>query len=284
MLLNKKQKRRLIVLLVLLALTAVYLVYNNQRTMPVMSDGWVFLALNDAKLCSKDLLATHLRVLLPGSTVEIDDLKVTEPSYRVVLDGHPCVVGLIDSPMPWDELETACAGSWLWHKASDIMRRHSAHLVVSVSPENQSRIQRTLLLTRLAAACARAHNARGIYWRDARLVHEPKTFFDMTHQASTNALPTLLWINFRMDQNQNGAMNLYTIGLAAFDCMEIEVIHADTTLEDLLDMAKGVAHLLLRGERISHGDVISLVDRPAVKVTHENSRLDRPDKVLRLHI
>ena len=69
------------------------------------------------------------------------------------------------------------------------------------------------MLTHLLAAVAAHVDAAGIYWGGGGLVHDPLVFLDEARSASPQKLPLHLWIDFRIEQNDDGTLRLFTTGM-----------------------------------------------------------------------
>jgi hypothetical protein len=242
-----------------------------------------YLALNKSQLSTESALIGEIKKVMPPDTI-IDHVKHKDEQIYCTIDGRMCFIDLMSAPIPWTWLEGPCATSWMWDEATAKMKAHKDHLFISVHGDKTQRLENALLLTKIMAAAIRCHDSAGVYWGDGTLVIEPKMFVDEALEAGSDNLPVQLWIEFRVQRNEDMTINIITTGLKAFHCMEIEILHSKKEIMQLVHLAWGTADILLKGEKISDGDTVGLDEKTRLKVTHEKSLWDRPDKVLRIHI
>jgi hypothetical protein len=51
-------------------------------------------------------------------------------------------IALVRTAIPWSQLEGPCAVAWWWPEATQVMKRHGAHLIVTVTGGTVDVIQR----------------------------------------------------------------------------------------------------------------------------------------------
>src|SRR4051812_4673533 len=70
------------------------------------------------------------------SPTSVTDCSGTEGTISCTIldssDGPPielgmCAISLMPAPIPWPDLESACAHSWHWPEAEKVLRAHSYH-------------------------------------------------------------------------------------------------------------------------------------------------------------
>ncbi len=244
-----------------------------------------FLALHETELVGVELFKHQLQVIFGEQSSKILDVTSGEKTLTVNFGKNFCVLALLDGPIPWEDLEWPCATSWRWREATSQMKKHTAHLMVSIIGSDGSTIERMLLLTKvLAAATAASHHSVGIYWGRSSLVHEPIQFIEEAKSADLQDLPIMLWIKFYIQQHPAQSFSVITIGLEAFERMEIEILESMTPLADMMDIAIGTAWLLLQGESIADGDTVGPNPKAGIQVKYENSIWERPGKVLQIQM
>jgi hypothetical protein len=173
---------------------------------------------------------------------------------------------LIPRPIPWTQLEGPCATAWYWPEATAEMRDHAAHLLIAVVDEGGKAVEKAATLTRLTAAAVAATPSVGVFWGPGRLVHAPGAFAEQAIQMRPDNLPLFLWIDFRVEQTDEGVYRLYSTGLEALGESEIEVARFDGNPQELLDFVYNFAHYMIDQKKlIRDGDTIGLTD--AVQVT-----------------
>lgn len=164
------------------------------------------------------------------------------------------------------------------------MRRHNAHLIVTLLSQEGSQIDRCLLLTRLMAAATKAFDAIGIYWGYGTVVLSAEQFQEIAADSSREDLPLLAWIEFRVQQDSSGSLNMLTTGLDYFGCPEIEVLGSKRPVSEVLEAVGGLATILLQGETVEDGDTVGPDKQTRIRVRHARSHWDREGKVLRLEM
>ncbi len=241
-----------------------------------------YIALNTPKIASLQTIQESLAAVLPETT-PISDLKVDAQSISFTAGKHPCIAVLADFPIPWSDLEGPCATSWMWKEAAQRMKAHKAQLIVTVRGDGP-RTERCLLLTKIMAALAAAHDTAGIYRGDGTVVHEPSFFIETAKTCDAESLPLILWIEFRIQRNPDGTTNVLSTGLDAFDLMEVEVIGTKRKVSEVLGIVADAASMVLQGETFRDGDTIGPDADTRIKTRHAPSVWDRKGKVLRIEM
>jgi len=138
-------------------------------------------------------------------------------------------------------------------------------------------------LTHLTAAVAAHVDAAGIYWSGGRLVHDPQVFLEESRSASPAKLPLHLWIDLRIEANDDGTLRLFTTGMKALDKMEIEIPHCRHDAKELFDFAYSIAdYLLSRGAEIRDGHTVGRCEVEKVSAALAPSMWNSKMTVLRL--
>jgi hypothetical protein len=192
-------------------------------------------------------------------------------------------ISLMDAPIPWDDLEQACAHAWYWPEAAKLMQEHRAHVLVVVLSNSEDRVGVAMLLTNLVAAVASSSDATGICWVPAALVHPADAFLSASRERDREYLPLYLWVDFVIQERQDGSYALFTRGLSEFNLMEIEVHGSRKAPEFLLDRVFNVAHYLLEnGPVLEHGETIGLSEDEEIPILHGPSMWDETTTVIQL--
>jgi hypothetical protein len=249
---------------------------------PNSSLSWCMVALNTPSLpAPRQILETLTSLSGSGNDWKTEDLR--EDMLKFSLHGTMAAVALTPSPIPWATLEGPCETAWWWPDASARLRGHNSHLLVAMGGGKTSAVHRCLALTHLAAAVAAHVDAAGIYWGGGSLVHEPDAFLNEARSASPNKLPWHLWIDVRIQRNEDESRWLFTSGMQAFDKMEIEIPHSQCTPVELVNFTHSIIeHLLLRGAEIRDGHTIGRNDDEKITAAHAPSMVDSRLTVLRL--
>jgi hypothetical protein len=240
-----------------------------------------FVALNQDWFASPEVLETRLKEFLrpePG----FSSFESKDSSIMFEVRGRIAAVSLMPIPIPWSDLEGPCATSWLWREATESMKEHKSHLIVMLLGSPLGPLDGAVTLTKIVAAMVEAHDTAGVFWSLGTLVVKPEMFVDIAKTATVENPPVPIWIEHRVQKNEDNSLNVITTGLDTFGCMEVEVLNSKNGLEELLNMVGGLAHLQLRGDVFKDGDTVGFDAETRIKTSHCKSIWDRPGKVLRM--
>lgn len=219
-----------------------------------------------------------LKPLAPQGTVAGRDGMMT---FKV---GTSIVgIALIPQAIPWTALEEACVRALFWTDAAKALKAHTTHVVVSVGDPKLDSVDRALLLTRVICAFLKEFEAVGVYWGAGAVVQSTQIFLDLAAEANRSMLPLHLWMSFRVGAAGSGGVAGYTVGLRAFDQMELEVLQCGYSPADLVDRLFNCAHYLLdKGPVLLDGHTIGLSAEERIEVRHLPSHFGQPGKVIQL--
>jgi hypothetical protein len=190
---------------------------------------------------------------------------------------------LVPRPIPETQLAGPCATAWYWPQASDTLRDHQAHLLITLVDEGRDAIDKSIRLTQFAAAVAQVTSARAVLWAPAGLVHEPAAFIEQAAQTERDDLPLYLWIAFRLEPADEGGHRMFTTGLEAFDRSELEVDRTAGDPQRLLDDVYNVTHYhLTDSSPIKDADTVGLADGRQMRAQHQESLLGDGRQIVRL--
>ncbi len=196
------------------------------------------------------------------------------------------VAGLshIPTPIPWSQLEGPCDVAWYWPQAEAALRGHQSHVLITLLDEGRRAIDKSIRLTQLAAAAAIAAAAPvGIFWGPGRLIHKAADFVDVARDMTSDKLPLFLWIDFRVVEEAEGKLALFTTGLQSLGYLELEVAGYGGSAARLVESVFNVAHYILEGKgTIRDGHTIGLADGTELSARGAASFCDPELEVLRL--
>lgn len=147
--------------------------------------------------------------------------------------GSLVTVGLMAAPVPDGEAEHNAATNYLWPEAVEVTKKHVAHLLVAVMPQEDSALDAGCLLVKMCDACLKNSAAIGVF--TAGTVFQPEFYRDAAEVMKSGELPYLNWIYFGLRQSEEGWMSGYTYGLDTFGKDEIEVIDTLASPGELRD-------------------------------------------------
>src|SRR5690242_17078981 len=88
-------------------------------------------------------------------------------------------VALMPAPFPWSDLEGPCATSLLWKNATEEVKQHRFHSIVTVFGKCRPLEFSTVLTKVTAAVMAACPAAMGVYWGNAALIVPKDLFIEM---------------------------------------------------------------------------------------------------------
>jgi hypothetical protein len=189
----------------------------------------------------------------------------------------------IPRPIPTSQTEGPCSTAWYWPQAAAVLKNHQAHLLVTMVDEGRDAIDKALRLTEFVSALVTVTSPRAVLWAPAGLVHEPSAFLEQARQSTRENLPLFLWIGFRIESLSAARLRLFTTGLEAFDCKELEIEAEEVDPQQLLSDLYNVAHYHLReASNIKEADTVGLADGRQLRAHHQESMLGDGHRVIRL--
>lgn len=240
------------------------------------------LALSSETMPKPSDLVNALKLRLPGGP-EPEDIEGEDGTITFHLGSSIAAISLMPTPIPWSELEGPCATAWWWPDAAEEMRHHKNHIIIALMGSDESLLSRHIVLSQLVAAVATLTDAVGVYWGAGGLVHEVAEFIEQCDELTIeNSLPHL-WVDLRVEENDDGSLCFFTTGLEPFDQFELEIERSNQSAEEILDLCYSVVHYLISsGAKIQDGESVGRSGEERVPVTHRPSKWDADRTVLSL--
>ena len=197
-----------------------------------------------------------------------------------VKDGQ-LILGNMPAPIPWSDLEGPCASSFLWKNATEEVRGHKGHIVVTIMSELEP-VERTILLTQCTAAVlAACESAIGVY--RSSLIVPKHLFLDFTREVLPLGPPLDIWIDFRVGWQTKTTSGGFTQGMEALGHMELEVVESPEKPAELRKRLQGLAEYLLEsGAVIRDGDTVGQDAKEKIRVVYSDSAFGNTNRVMRL--
>ena len=239
-------------------------------------------ALNSPSMPRAGALLAGLRAV-PDIDLDLGSLKESDGNIVFGLGKDRAAAALVPTPIAWSALEGPCATAWWWPEASEKMKSHTSHVLVALAGGSSNLVQRHVTLTHLTAAVAAHTDAAGIYWSSGTLVHEPQAFIEQARVLSPDNLPWPLWIDFRVEGNDDGSCRLFTTGMKSFDKPEIEIPRSRREQAEVFDFACSIAdYIITSNPRIEDGHTVGRSDAEKIRAEHGPSMWDQKKTVLKL--
>lgn len=237
------------------------------------------IALGSPAELSASAIQADLKSTWPDAS-EVGPANVHEIMISFKIGNSDVVIGRMPEPIPWNDLQGACEGSWQWPDAAEQLKSHTQHLLITISDDN-SAIDRAMFLTRVTAAIiATCSDTIGVFWCNANMVIASKLFRQVAVAFPT---PVPIWIDFIISENPDGTSSGYTMGLAALDLMEFETLNSYDSPGMLRDrLVDFCFYLIANGPIIDDGDTIGFSEVEKVNISHTDSAFGLANKVMRL--
>jgi len=163
------------------------------------------------------------------------------------------------------------------------MKKHVAHVIVTLMGGGPDIMSRHILLTRFVAAVAATTHCAGVYWGSGTVVNSREEFIKRSKGMTGDHLPLVLWINFSLQRMSKDTWRVFTTGLSAFNQMELEVPTAKVEPMELFNLAHGLAtYVLTSGKTAKDGDTFGRSETDHIRVTYGPSMWDETTTVMRL--
>jgi hypothetical protein len=200
------------------------------------------------------------------------------------LNGNNAAIGLVPKPIPWEELEGPCETAWWWPEAAQELRDHTHHAIVFLAGDEGNVVSRHVDLTHLTAAVAEVTDSAGIYWGGGTVVHKPEHFIDEARQLARDAVAPHLWIDMRLEQNDDDSYRFFTTGMSQFDKPEIEIARTEKSPQDVLEFCHDMVYYILSQDKsIAAGETVGRTSDERIEVSHGASMFDETQNVMRLN-
>lgn len=193
------------------------------------------------------------------------------------------MLGKMPVPIPWSDLEGPCATSILWPKATEVLKKHKAHVIVTVNGELDPIALSTLLTKATATVLSTSAIALGVYWGNATLVVSKDMFIEFAVKVMTHNPPLHIWVDFRVGRDGKNSSSGFTTGMASLGHMEFEAQNAPERPSDLRERFLALAgYVIENGPVIKDGDTVGEDSDEKVRVIYSESAFGQQGKVMRL--
>lgn len=230
-----------------------------------------FVLYNDYKVVKANQLLKKYNEIC-DKKMQAKDISYDKNTVTFSIDGEMGFISFMPAPYPWSDLEGPCATSWMWRDASEVLKKHKRHIIITWMIKSLDEIQISTIVSQLTASVLEEVNGHGVYWGNAALLNKKDVFCDMVYEIDKIGLPLYLWIDFRVERNRDNSINLITYGLSNFGVMEIEVVNTKKNFGDVLDFVYNISNYLIEnGNVIKDGDTIGEDANQRITANHKES-------------
>jgi hypothetical protein len=200
-----------------------------------------------------------------------------------MINDFPAFVVVDHESIPPKDLELAILTAWYWPEASQAVDQNRGFAMVALANVPLDPLEKTILLTKLAAALAKTCDSLAVFWPAANLVHNPEAFFDSATVLREDAYPIELWVGFHAEREPDDTVSFFTRGMMNFGLPEIEVYNSSRDLQFIYEHVYNIAHFLLEnGPVIKDGETVGTAETERFLVTVAPSRFDPRMKTMQI--
>ncbi len=191
--------------------------------------------------------------------IKLGDADDEKDTYVCNIGDIMVAISLNNAPIPNGEAEHFAKTNYMWPGGENEIKKHKAHILISVLGKGGSIMEKALLFVKLNEMCCHLDNVLGVYVNDN--VYQPELYRDFASSMDKNddeALPllNLVWIGLWMT-SAGGTGNAYTSGLNAFGKDEMEIVDVKEDLSVLQDvMLDLITYILTSDATLLDGQTI----------------------------
>jgi hypothetical protein len=215
----------------------------------------------------------------------IENIEEKENNILFEVNGELGFISLMPAPIPWGDLEGPCLTAWHWENAEEIMKSHKYHYLISLMPKNEevTNIERALIITRIIASVLEATDSVGVLWAPGTIINSKEQFITTAKDASVEELPINLWIEFRIEKNENNSFNIITTGMNSLGHKELEIVNSKREITELLGFVYNICNYLLEnGPVIKDGDTVGMDADQKINAYYKKSVWSRENEVIQI--
>lgn len=225
--------------------------------------------------------AIAAKVLGRGHTAEVCGEEIVEIKHRGETIGF---LAHMPAPVPGGEAEANADGNFLWPNGREEAAAHQSHVIVtSVGGGDLTPVQSAIAVSRIALVALQLYDGIGVYWGNACVCNSRAIFEDFCEDISEEHVPVPVWLRFQLTRPSAEESGLYTLGMAQFGLMDIEVDSCSMPVGDLFEFVSNIAHYLIQsGPVIEDGNTVGGSEDERILVRHLPSVIDQERLVYKI--
>jgi hypothetical protein len=198
-------------------------------------------------------------------------------------DDGSVFLGNMPAPVPWSDLKSIAEASWLWPEATEVLKAHDTHAIVTIAG-GQDPIQRVKLMTQVITSVLKATpSALGVYSHNARFCISSQMFRSFAEKFLPDDVPLTICVDVRTGQNKDGTSTGFTRGLDSLGLMDLECSSANEPAGELRARLEGIAsYLLENGLIIRDGHTLGETAKEIIRVKYASSNFGHEKEVMQL--
>lgn len=219
---------------------------------------------NDGEAYQLDDIVSNLKSFW-GLTIS----EITGDNKTAVfkVDGEMVALAYMPVQIPWGDIEGTAQYAYNWIEATQELKDHNGHAIVSLMAGNKTTIERFRILSKVLCSILSTSNAIGIYQGNQSLLIPKSQYLDNVEELKEDGTPVTIWIYFGLRKSNKGN-SLYTYGLTEFGKQEIEIINSTLNIEELYDFAVNIASYVVGGDvAFKSGQTLGYTENQKIKIT-----------------
>lgn len=232
-----------------------------------------FVLLNSSE-CDLEQIKTHLLndwniAYRPDEEEDTNSDAENEGVLVFDAEGFTLAISFVDAPIPDGEAEHFVQGNYLWPGGLDVVKTHTAQIILAVFTRSGSPLNSGRMYTKLAASCLKLPNAVGLY--SSGTVFQPEMFLNMAEIMKSSEeedfFPLFNLVHFGLVQTETG-LSGYTCGLKPFGKNEIEVLDSQAAPADLREFLIDISsYVVEQNVTLKHGETIGFNAEQKLPIT-----------------
>lgn len=205
-------------------------------------------------------------------------IAVTHGSETVGFLAH------MPASIPGGEAEESADHNFLWPNGRAEAALHRSHVIVTnLGAGDQTPVQSALSVSRMALVALKVFDGIGVYWGNASVCNSRKIFEDFCQAISEDHLPVPVWLRFQFVRASDSEVGIYTLGMAQFGLMDLEVDRCRMNASELFEFVSNIAHYLIQsGPVIADGNTVGGSENERILVRHRPSMVDKDRRVYKV--
>ena len=201
-----------------------------------------------------------------GLTVKVES-ENTDETAIIEIDEYRIAIGLIAAPIPTDEAITAAQYNFFWDNGAEQVKKHKAHLILSIINAGQNAVKENILFSKVASTVLSNSKSIGIYIGARSLAIEKDFYITSVKNMSTEDLPLYIWLYFGL-RRENEKQSVYTYGLKDFGKKEMEILNSSKDHGELSDLMYNLTHYVIgHNVDLKDGETIGFSAEQKLKIS-----------------
>ncbi|WP_183573176.1 DUF4261 domain-containing protein [Mucilaginibacter sp. X5P1] len=198
---------------------------------------------------------------------DVTDIEGDNNAVAFNINGETIALAYIPVQIPWDDIEGTAKYAYNWPNASEELKDHGGHAIVSIMSGQKSPLERFKILSKVLYSILITSDAVGVYQGAQSLLIPRNQYLDNIDVLENDDIPVTLWVYIGLKKLTTGNC-AYTYGLKEFNNQEIEIIDSKLSLEELFDFLFNItSYVLCQEVTLKIGETIGLTADQKIAVT-----------------